>query len=1201
MKWNKSVHERTLLLDAGNSLSGSEIANMNKGLDAATLYQTLGYDALSPSTAEFAFGLEHLIQGVKVAKQQNYLDILGANVTDNEGNFLLTPYKIYDLDGYNVAVIGLSFPENSVEDAQFYSQDLEKMGQQLVDQASQESDYVVLLSNLTPNSPYTAEQIAANTKGIDLIIDGKYSRGNTQVGETLIVSAGEKLTSVGVVELTLVNNTLSSVQPFEITKDDVASPQNSLIAQQFNITSIPKDAEVANFIASLQQELALQQAPKEEMIVEEPVALTEVAKEPEVVATEEEPAAKVNPLEIQPQKSITTSSETPAPATNFGVKTSFMATKDNVLSNNGVKVGLSINPYIHFNKARLGLQAYYVTSGSLFDPIGSDINNLNFNSGILGTARSILRFVDYFYYGEEGDNLFISMDSKSPITFNRGFLVNNYTPSGNVYKENMGLYASAKIGMVGIQTFFDDLYFTSLTSSGKQNGAFRVSFDLGSSFEIGVGSLVNANRSFDDVTLYPTLDASWLVVNKRTFQLELFGGLSTALDVAPFDIGTFYNASASGFSAKFPNFQVTGGLEMNTLKWNVSLIAAAQNISDPLLGYGNLNDTYFSGSRIALNSGIHFLLGAKTTYRAKHFSFDVSYYVPIEQDFSRIIPLNSDNSETGDNASIAISYKSDNFKGQIGIRRVGVLSGLKQIFTFDDGLQGFVDDSFAFIGEANKADPFIRGEYSSGPFSLYGDLKFSSTGISNLTIGSTIDIGTDVAPSVAKKGAKESGLDISVDLGTSFTRLFESGSDGNYLSFTPVVTMKKGNFSIGIGPKVTFNTDAATLYTHSLTSPFSFSSGAVGTFATTYDIATDVFGLLDHLQIGKRESGNYLSIGKSQIYSSAPFIKSFDTSSDSTLQDSLSLSANIDTKVVDLSIFINDLTHLQFGSMRLGVSPFKNYKGEFGLSGLLSAKLSASEKQFDVIPTLDITLPVLSKEKSSIALYGSFSTYLGYDSAAGFKQMFYNSSVPAFVARFNNYMLDAGINSTFNNFTLNLHASTQEGVLEQGLFNSLFLRERADIISAFDAQWTDSTISSGRTYNASIELGYDGKSVDLHGSYILPLTSSFALIEDEDLLHLGANIDIKNVKVAFDYSRRGFLEATKTFISSTGSLVDKTKTFVLTGESMASVSGTVSSGNLDLTATIGTYTKFSPDATYNGITAGATVPMFSVGANINLF
>ena len=30
---------------------------MNKGLDVATLYQTLGYDAIAPSTAEYAFGI----------------------------------------------------------------------------------------------------------------------------------------------------------------------------------------------------------------------------------------------------------------------------------------------------------------------------------------------------------------------------------------------------------------------------------------------------------------------------------------------------------------------------------------------------------------------------------------------------------------------------------------------------------------------------------------------------------------------------------------------------------------------------------------------------------------------------------------------------------------------------------------------------------------------------------------------------------------------------------------------------------------------------------------------------------------------------------------------------------------------------------------------------------------------------------------
>ncbi len=1210
LKWNERVNGKALLLDAGNSLTGSDIANMNKGLDVATLYQTLGYDAIAPSTAEYVFGIDHLVEAAKIAKEQQYLDILAANVTDESGAFLFNPYSIYDIDGYRLAVIGLSLPEMNVENVSFNSDEYITLGQKLVDDLSLEADYIIVLGNITPSSGFSAVDIANTIKGIDLIIDGKYGVGKTRVGDTLIVNAGENLTSVGVVELSLLDKTLSSVQALTITKDDIANPENSEIAQAFNITTIPGDPEVASYIASLQKELLAREAEKSTQIEIAKVATPTnqetivPASATKAIPQKIEPATEqvTNPLEIQPQKEITTSNEIPAPTTEYGLKTTFVATKDNALLNNSVKVGISINPYLHINKGRLGLQAFYLTDGSLFDIEGSDATNLTFGSGTFDTLRSTLRFIDYFYYGEKGDNLFISMDGTTPITFNRGFLINNYSPSSGPYEEKLGLYASLQLGKFGIEGFVDDMYLTDLSEGLNQNGAVRISYDIGSRFNLGLGALVNTDRSLSDITLYPTFDASLLMVNKRTMQLSLFGAASTVFDLIPFSITPMYDASATNFSAKFPNFQVTGGLEIKSNAWNISLIGAAQNVSDPLMGYGALNDTYFSASRIAQDSGIYFLFGGNIGYSSTHFGIDLSYYVPIEQNFSRIIPLDGDSNTTGDNLSFSMNYRSENFTGKIGIRRVGVITSAQEIFNFDDGLTGFLDDSINFFTMANYADPYISAQYSTGPFSIYLDLSFLSDGTNRATIGSTVDIGTKVEKSVSTKETKADAFNFSVDAASSYTRLFNSGSDDNYISLNPVLTISKNNFSVGIGPRITYNADTAELYYHTLTSPFTFGTTASSTLASVYDIVTDSFALLDHLQIGNIESGNYVNIDKDQTYSQTSLIQSMNSSSDTTLQDKLSFVAEIDSKYLDLSLFMNDLINPQLAAISLGISPFATYRGAFGLSGVVSAKLTTSgEKQFDVIPTIDVTLPIFTKETSSIALYGAFSTLLGYDSTDGFSQMFYNSSVPAFTARFNNYMIQAGIHTAFNNFTLDLEASTQEGVLEPGLFNSLFLRERDSIIDAFDEQWTDSTISSGRTYAASANLTYNGDNFDLHASYMLPLTTTFGLIGSEDLLHLGSSVDIKNMNFALDYTRRGFLNAANTFIDSSDSIIDRVLTFVLTDESVASVTMGVTSGNLNLNVSAGTYTNLASDGTYNGVTASTTVPFLSLKANINLF
>ena len=1200
LTWNKSVHPRTLLVDAGNSLSGSEIANMNKGLDAATLYQTLGYDAISPSTAEYAFGIDHLIQAIEVAKQRNYLDILAANVTDESGNYLFTPYEVYDLDGYKVGVIGLSFPEQDVENTSFYQEGFTSQGQRLVNEVKNIADYVVVLGNITPASNISVEEIASSINGIDLIIDGKYGNGTKEIGSTLIVQAGESLTSVGVVELTIRNNTFDSASSFEITKDDIASPQNSAIAQSFNISSIPQDEKVAAFIASLEQNLVAKQAS--EVILPEAeeleVAVAKVEEVEEVVEVEEE----VSPLAIQPQQGITTSGEVLPPVTKFGVKTSFIATKEEIRNNTDVFVGLSVNPYLQFKKAQLGLQAYYLTNGSLFNISAAPYSNLNIDSGILGTVRSALKFIDYFYYGEDGDNVFIQIDDHTPVTFGKGLLINNYTPTGKPLNEQMALYATFQFGKVGIQTFFDDMYLTGFANGNRQNGALRFSFDLGSTFELGVGMLVNTNKTLSDITLYPNIDASWMIRNKRTFQLELFAGATTSIDLLPFSITPLYNSNGSGLSQKLPNFQFTGGIEMNTPKWNISLIASAINDTDSLMSYGSLNDTYYSNRRISVASGIHFLAGVNTSYTSDKFTMDLSYLIPLEQDLSRIIPFNPMPTRTGDNLTIGLGYSGDNFSTKVGLRKFGVLSSLEELFAFNDGLTGLLDDAYNFIGEAGLADPYISLTYASGPFSVYADLTFLEDGKSNLTVGSTIDIGTHVTQSVNEEDQKVDSGTYSLDVGTSYTRLFKSGSDANYFTLTPVLTFNKGNFSVGIGPRLTYDGDDALLYNHYYNSPFSFSSGTSGLFAQTFDVATDAFALIDHVQIGTKESGNYISINKNQSYSMGPLLRGIDTISDTALQDKLSMIANVDTKVFDMSIFVNDLTSVQLNALSVDISPFNTYKAKFGLSAIASAKFTTSEKQLDVITTLDGTLPLVTKENSSISLYGGFSTLLGYSTTDGFKQMLYNSSVSQFLGRFNNYMISGGINSTFKNFTIDLLASTQEGAISLGMYNSLYSRERGSIITDFDSQWTNSSTSTGRTYTASIDSTYDGDAFDLHASYMLPITSSFSPIETEDLLHIGLDVDVKNFTIGGEFSRRGFLDATKTFINSSASIVDRAKTLLINNESMVALKVGVTSGNVELNAKVGSYTSFVNDGSYNGVNVtGSAVPILSLGAKVNLF
>jgi 2',3'-cyclic-nucleotide 2'-phosphodiesterase (5'-nucleotidase family) len=1212
IKWGKSVTDRNLILDAGNTLSGSDLANFNSGENVATLLQLLQYNAIAPSSAEYAFGLDRLIEANKMAKEQEAFSFLAANVMDEEGNYLFDGYKIFNLEGFKVAVIGISAPETSVDGAVLFSPTFKQEGQALVNTLRETADAIVVLGSFTPDSNFTSDMVAQEIDGIDLIIDGMYANatdGGRKVGNTVIVSAGEKLSSVGIVELKVVNDQLDSIYPATITSEDFMNPENSVIAQKFNINTIEDDALITSYIRSIKNtfETAQLAKAKEAQIAADQVAKEQTAKEAvvteEVAVAEAEPTIVEEPsqLEVQTETSITTSTEKPPLVSDFGISSTFVATKDQIFANTDTKVGVSINPYIQFGKTRLGLQAFFLTSGSLFSPQSSEVNNLSIGSGKFETLRSALRFVDYFYVGDESDNFYVVMDDHTPITFNNGYLVNNLGIASGPYEEKMGLYTQAKLGIFNFEAFVDDMYLNDLSLSNNQNGAVHFGFDILPSFTLGLGSLINTNRSLTDITAYPTIDFVWTLKDTRKLQVELFGALTTTFDIAPFSIATMYDETGATFLDKLPNFQATGGFKFGTPHWNLKLVASAENNDDPMVSYGVLNSTVFSGTRMLEDTGLYFTFAAESVYQGDAFGLKARYQVPVKSDFSAIVPLDSDASTTGDIASLSVSYAKGGFSGEMGIQRVGFMSAFSTLLDFSNGVQGFLSDTLTLISADSLATPYVSLKYTTGNFTFFTDLALLTGGSSQATVGTTVNIGKNVEQVETPEATESDSLDVSLEVGTSYIRLFPSGTDNHYVSVDPLLTIEDETFSLGIGPHFTFDPDEPSLYYHSLSSPYSFSSGYSSLFAKTYDIVTDVAMLIDHLTIGDTTSGNFLDISRENTYSMGPLISRIDSLVDSALQSRLAFESSIDTKHFDLDLYVNDLTSWQLGAVKIGIAPFKNWGAKINLSSVISAKLSGGEKQFDILPTIEGFFPIVEKETTEVSAYAGFTTLLGYDTIDGFDQMFYNSSVPAFIARFNNYMFHAGLSSEFNKFRAGFEVSMQEGAITKDMFNSLYSRERASILAGFDSAWVDSSISTGRTYTASAELGYQGEHLKFDAIYSLPFTSAFALIDDEDFAQFEGSLSLDWLTLSASYARVGLIDATQTLFNSTGSILSRIKTFAAAPESEIRLGASVTKGPVEVNAAIGTYAVQANDGTYNGTTYSSIEPLFSLGFNIQLF
>ncbi len=96
-----------LLLDSGDFSNGTAEAKNSKGLKSAALMNAVGYHATTIGNHEFDFGAA----GVEPILQNLKFPALGANFFESKtGKYppLVLPYRIFDVGGVNVAVIGLA-------------------------------------------------------------------------------------------------------------------------------------------------------------------------------------------------------------------------------------------------------------------------------------------------------------------------------------------------------------------------------------------------------------------------------------------------------------------------------------------------------------------------------------------------------------------------------------------------------------------------------------------------------------------------------------------------------------------------------------------------------------------------------------------------------------------------------------------------------------------------------------------------------------------------------------------------------------------------------------------------------------------------------------------------------------------------------------------------------------------------------------
>lgn len=208
------------LVDAGDFSQGSVYVSLNKGADAVTMLNAVGYDYVTLGNHEFDYGAQQLADNLKNAN----FDILCSNVLDADGDPAADEAVTSEVEGSGLKIgfFGLATPETKtkanpalIKGLTFLSGEaLYKCAQENIDWLKgQNFDVIICLTHLgvdKESQPNTSYDLYKNTTGIDFIIDGHSHTVMTKGpnGEP-IQSTGTALANVGVI---IIDNTTKKIE-----------------------------------------------------------------------------------------------------------------------------------------------------------------------------------------------------------------------------------------------------------------------------------------------------------------------------------------------------------------------------------------------------------------------------------------------------------------------------------------------------------------------------------------------------------------------------------------------------------------------------------------------------------------------------------------------------------------------------------------------------------------------------------------------------------------------------------------------------------------------------------------------------------------------------------------------------------------------------------------------------------------------------
>ncbi len=230
----KSERRDVLLLDGGDVMEkGDMLAFATKSLVMYKAMGRIGYDAVAVGNHDLAYGVDHL----RLCEEKGQgLRVLCLNIRGEDGNPMLTPSAMFEVDGVDVGVIGLTVPKHD------HTLSIEETGRVLEIEArgiDEEADLVVVVCHLPSGD---CRKLSKAAPAVDVFVGGhshEIIRDPVRVEETgaLIVQAGQYARFVGQLEVTV-----------DLETENVISVRGGLTEMEHS--RVAPDTEMAAWIAA---------------------------------------------------------------------------------------------------------------------------------------------------------------------------------------------------------------------------------------------------------------------------------------------------------------------------------------------------------------------------------------------------------------------------------------------------------------------------------------------------------------------------------------------------------------------------------------------------------------------------------------------------------------------------------------------------------------------------------------------------------------------------------------------------------------------------------------------------------------------------------------------------------------------------------------------------------------------------------------